>query len=187
MFLVDDVKKCFILGMSYATDHTVNFWVNPPSNPGTQDTLAWFISVVTVTEDTAWGLVPEKQKLVNTLVIYWYIYLQITCLLQIMLKHSPSAKTTVPALTVATRLVAKHSQPPWWSLLRGCSKRDPLDSTTYGERGLGPICQDEHKKVMSGIHQTWPKLQKKQDFFFFLYLAPGYIWSRISNGFTGND
>lgn len=46
----------------YVTDHTVNFCVYPPSKPGTQDTLAWFISVVTVTEDTAWGLVPEERE-----------------------------------------------------------------------------------------------------------------------------
>lgn len=37
----------------HVTDQTVNFWVYPPSNPGTQETLAWFISVVTDTEDTA--------------------------------------------------------------------------------------------------------------------------------------
>lgn len=46
----------------YVTDHTVNFCVYPPSKPGTQDTLAWFISVVTVTEDTACGLVPMEQE-----------------------------------------------------------------------------------------------------------------------------
>lgn len=46
----------------HVTDQTVNFWVYPPSNPGTQETLAWFISVVTDTEDTAWGLVPKEKK-----------------------------------------------------------------------------------------------------------------------------
>lgn len=50
----------------YVTDHTVNFCVYPPSKPGTQDTLAWFISVVTVTKDTACGLVPVEQE--NTFV-----------------------------------------------------------------------------------------------------------------------
>lgn len=57
-----------------------------------------------------------------------------------VLAHSPSTMTTVPALTVATRLVAKHSHPPWWSLLSGFSSREPLANSVYWERGEGPIC-----------------------------------------------
>lgn len=48
-------ESCILLVFTLrcATDHTVNFCVYPPSKPGTQDTLAWFISVVMMTEDTA--------------------------------------------------------------------------------------------------------------------------------------
>lgn len=58
--------------------------------------------------------------------------------------------TTVPALTVATRLVAKHSQPPWWSLLTGCSRRDPLASTEYSEWGEGPIFDEQWQTLQHG-------------------------------------
>lgn len=68
------------------------------------------------------------------------MYYRMACLA--MLLHaevnSPRTKTTVPVLTVATRLVARHSQPPWWSFLRGFRRREPLDSTVYVERGVGP-------------------------------------------------
>jgi len=61
--------------------------------------------------------------------------------------RSPSTMTTVPALTVTTRFVAKHSQPPWWSLLSGCSRREPLAITVYRERGVGPICEEGQEQV----------------------------------------
>lgn len=140
---------CVIFYIFYVTDQTVNFWVNPPSKPGTQDTFAWFTSVVTNTEDTAWGLVPEEENV--TLNCWQYTWIQwmqeshIYC--RDAVDHSPSTMTTVPALTVATRLVARHSQPPWWSLLTGCSRREPLANTVYGERGVGPICEGGHRLV----------------------------------------
>ncbi|TNN86414.1 hypothetical protein EYF80_003184 [Liparis tanakae] len=59
--------------------------------------------------------------------------------------------TTVPALTVATRFVAKHSQPPWWSLLSGCSRREPLAITAYRERGVGPICEEGREHLASAF------------------------------------
>lgn len=40
------------------TDQMVNVCVKPPSNPGSQEMLAWFTPTSTDTEDTAWGLVP---------------------------------------------------------------------------------------------------------------------------------
>lgn len=51
--LVGELHPLLVFIVRCATDHTVNFCVYPPSKPGTQDTLAWFISVVTFTEDTA--------------------------------------------------------------------------------------------------------------------------------------
>ncbi|XP_034728221.1 protein turtle homolog B-like [Etheostoma cragini] len=70
--------------------------------------------------------------------------------------HSPSTMTTVPALTVATRLVARHSQPPWWSLLSGCSSSEPLASTVYGERGLGPIWEEpDHNRLKIMAPKSW--------------------------------
>lgn len=60
----------------------------------------------------------------------------------------------VTALTVATRLVAKHSQPPCWSLLSGCSKREPLDNTVYDDRGVGPIWEEQEVKVRNQSAMT---------------------------------
>lgn len=80
-------------------------------------------------------------------------YAQVKChiptykFVEIMSAHSPSTMITVPAPTVATRLVAKHSQPPWWSLLSGRSRREPLAITVYRERGVVPICEEGQQQV----------------------------------------
>lgn len=42
--------------------------------------------------------------------------------------HSPRTKTRVRVLMEATRLETPHSHSPWWSLIRGCSSKDPLGS-----------------------------------------------------------
>lgn len=39
----------------------LNFWVYPPSKPGSQDTLALLMPGAMDTAVTAWGLVPENK------------------------------------------------------------------------------------------------------------------------------
>lgn len=105
---------------------------------------------------------------------------------EILPVHSPRTMTTVPALTVATRLVAKHSQPPWWSLLTGCSKREPLASTEYSEWGEGPIyCGIEYNTGIITSH-TWLVLLPTT-LEHLAYLAPCYGWRGVSTAFTWND
>ena len=52
--------------------------------------------------------------------------------------NSPRTSTVVLVFTVATLLEEEHSHAPWWSLLSGCSTKEPLAATVKEELGERP-------------------------------------------------